>query len=246
MIAMWADFISNIMINVHQLTLTELWVILQDPKNLFLIASLIFMEAILSVDNALVLAILVSHLPPKQQKLALLLGLGGAYLFRLIAITLGVYLIKLAWVKLLAAVYLAWIVVDFFRNKDENNDKVNDALQEGLLATIVYVELTDIAFSIDSVVAAFGVSSIPWVILIGGMAGILCMRGIAQVFVKLIKEVPELEYTAHILIGIIALKMIVGVFGIEAPDWLFLGTLITTFLGTFIVHRRNKSNTLSY
>jgi len=234
------EFINNIIINLHHFNLAELKMVFSSPQDILLILSLVIMEVILSVDNALVLAIMVKNLPKKQQKLALTLGIGGAYIFRLIAIVLGVYLVKIAWIKLVASLYLAYIVFNFFRSKDENNDNVNDALQKGLLATIISVELADIAFSIDSVVAAFGVSDIPWVILIGGMVGILCMREVTQVFVKLIEKVPELNYTAHILIGIVALKMFVGVFGIEAPDWLFLSTLFTTFIGTFVVHKFRK------
>jgi len=236
------EFINNILINLNHFNLAELKMVFQSPQDILLILSLVLMEVILSVDNALVLAIMVKNLPKKQQKLALTLGIVGAYTFRLIAIVLGVYLVKIAWIKLVASLYLAYIVFNFFKNKDENHDEVNDALQKGLLATIVSVELADIAFSIDSVVAAFGVSEIPWVILIGGMVGILCMREVAQVFVKLIEKVPELNYTAHILIGIVSLKMFAGVFGIEAPDWLFLSTLFTTFIGTFVVHKFRKSS----
>lgn len=234
------EFLNNIIANLHHFNLQELKMVFGSWSDIFLILTLVFMEVVLSIDNALVLAIMVRGLPEKQQKLALNLGIWCAYIFRFIAIILGVYLIKFAIIKALAALYLAKLVFDFFRNKDENNDGVNDALQKGLIGTIISVELADIAFSIDSVVAAFGVSDIPWVILIGGMVGILCMREVAQVFVKLIKRVPELEYTAHILIGIISVKMFVSVFHIEPPDWLFLSLLLTTFVGTFVIHNVKK------
>ncbi len=62
----------------------------------------------------------------------------------------------------------------------------------------------DIAFSVDSVLAAFGVSEQIWVLLLGGMLGVLMMRGIAGVFLKLIDRVPELETASYVLIMLIA------------------------------------------
>ena len=92
---------------------------------------------------------------------------------------------------------------------EEEADGMN---QKGLLirlfgtfwGTVVAVELMDIAFSVDSVLAAFGVSEQVWVLLVGGMLGVLMMRGVAGVFLKLIDRVPELETSAYILILIIA------------------------------------------
>ena len=55
------------------------------------------------------------------------------------------------------------------------------------------VELMDIAFSVDSVLAAFGVSNEVWILLLGGMLGILMMRGIAGVFLKLLERIPSLK-----------------------------------------------------
>ena len=83
--------------------------------------------------------------------------------------------------------------------------------------TIAAVEIMDIAFSVDSVLAAFGVSEQIWVLLLGGMLGVLMMRGIAGVFLKLIDKVPELETSAYVLIMLIAIKMGLSVVGIDIP-----------------------------
>ena len=68
----------------------------------------------------------------------------------------GTFLIKIWWFKLLAAGYLLYMVWDYFRNKDENEDGINESLQKGFWATVLSIELMDITFSIDSVTAAFG------------------------------------------------------------------------------------------
>jgi YkoY family integral membrane protein len=226
--------------------------VLTNPVSWGLIGTLVILEGLLSADNALVLAVMVKHLPPEKRKKALFYGLLGAYAFRFIAIGIGVFLIKLWWVKILGAGYLAWLSIKYFIDKrkgsEEGDEEAEGLNQSGLLirlfgtfwGTVVAVELMDIAFSVDSVLAAFGVSEQVWVLLVGGMLGVLMMRGVAGVFLTLIDRVPELETTAYILILIIALKMLLAVFHIDMGHLTFFIILLVTFGATFVVHFMNK------
>ena len=217
-------------------SLTELMKELSDPASWGIILTLIILEGLLSADNALVLAMMVKHLPEKEQKKALTFGIWGAYIFRFIAIGIGTYLIKIWWVKLIAAGYLLKMSLDFFfKKKTDGNEEVK-AVSKGFWATIASVELMDIAFSIDSVTAAFGVSNKVWVLFLGAIFGILMMRGIAKAFVSLIDKIPKLEGGAYILIMVIAIKMLLELIHIEIPDFLFYGLLVAIFGGTFIFH----------
>ncbi|WP_042355344.1 TerC family protein [Bacillus rubiinfantis] len=226
--------------------------VLTDPVAWGLIGTLVILEGLLSADNALVLAVMVKHLPHDKRKKALFYGLLGAYTFRFIAIGIGVYLIKLWWIKVLGAAYLAWLSIKYFidKRKADNGDEeeAEGINKNGVLVrmfgifwgTVASVELMDIAFSVDSVLAAFGVSNEVWVLLIGGMLGVLMMRGVAGVFLTLIDRVPELETTAYILIMLISIKMLLSVFHIEVTHVTFFTILIVTFGATFIVHFLNK------
>ena len=230
----------------------DMWVqVLTDPVSWGLIGTLIILEGLLSADNALVLAVMVRPLPEKQRKKALFYGLLGAYFFRFLAIGVGVFLIKLWWVKVLGAAYLAWLAIQYFIEKSKGGsveEEVGEIKAKGILirmfgtfwGTIVAVEIMDIAFSVDSVLAAFGVSEQIWVLLLGGMIGVLMMRGIAGVFLKLIERVPELETTAYILIAIIATKMGLSVVGIDIGHITFFIVLIVMFLATFVIHNINN------
>jgi len=205
------------------------------------ILMLMLLEGLLSADNALVLAIMVRHLPIKKQKKALMYGIGGAYLFRFLVIGIGTYLIKFTWIKALGALYLLYMAYKgLFGSSEESHENVSTVAQKGLLATIISVEAMDIVFSIDSVTAALAVSDKVWALFLGAVFGILMMRGVAQVFVTLIERVPELEKTAYILIALIGLKLGVTLVGIEVPDLLFFSVLIIVFFGTFIVSKFNK------
>lgn len=235
----------------------NMWIqVLTDPVSWGLIGTLVVLEGLLSADNALVLAVMVKHLPEKKRRKALFYGLLGAYTFRFIAIGVGVYLIKLWWVKVLGAGYLAWLSIKYFmdRKKDVHvEDEVEGLNQSGLLfrifgtfwGTVVSVELMDIAFSVDSVLAAFGISTEVWVLLMGGILGVLMMRGVAGVFLKLIDRIPELEATAYILILIISVKMLLGVIGIHIDHIYFFIILLITFGATFVIHFMKKKKTSS-
>ncbi len=161
------------------------------------------------------------------------------------------FLIKLWWVKVLGALYLAWLSIKYFIDKRKGESEEEEAHgmnQNSVLfrifgvfwGTVVMVELMDIAFSVDSVLATFGVSNEVWILLLGGMLGILMMRGIAGVFLRLLERVPELESTAYILILIIAAKMLLSVIHIEVPHWLFFMILVIAFSATFILHYMRK------
>ena len=110
------DIINEILNTYAQFFNWQMWgEVLSDPVSWGLILSLVIMEGLLSADNALVLAVLVKHLPPKQRRRALMYGMFGAYFFRFIFIGIGVYLVKFSLVKILGAAYLAWIVISHFR-----------------------------------------------------------------------------------------------------------------------------------
>lgn len=236
----------------------QMWAeVLTSPKAWGLILSLAVLECILSADNALVLSAFVKPLPKEQQKKALVYGLWGAYIFRFIFIGLGTFLIKLWWIKLIGALYLLWLAVKFFKDKlhhkeaGEEDEKVQP---KGWLvktfgffwATVISVELMDLAFSVDSILTALAVSEEVWVILLGGMIGILLMRGVATFFIALMDRVPELETTAYILITFIAIKMGLTLVDFHIANEIFIGFLVLSFIVTFIIHYIRKSRSEKY
>ncbi|AVK98513.1 hypothetical protein FCT18_18090 [Lysinibacillus sphaericus] len=242
------DIIHGILSTYMQFFDWDMWKkVLADPVSWGLISSLIVIEGLLSADNALVLAVLVKHLPDKQRKRALMYGMLGAYFFRFLFIGIGVYLVEFWFIKVLGALYLGWISIAHFLQLGQE-DSVKEVKKSGIMvrifgvfwATVISVELMDIAFSVDSIFAAFAISDQVWVLLIGGMLGILMMRTIAGLFLIIIEKIPELEATAFIIIGIIALKMLVTVFGIYVPHYLFFIILVIAFGLTMVIHVFNK------
>lgn len=197
------------------------------PRDLGVIAFLVLLEGLLSIDNALVLALLAKRLPRELRAKALTYGLGGAFVFRFIAIFFAAYLLHWRIVKVLGGGYLLWISVKHFieqRKNDADNSSANDEASligkaRGFWATVAVIELTDIAFAVDSILAAIGlVGSAPvgsvglhpklWVVITGGMLGVILMRIAAAMFIRLLERFPRFETSAYLLIMAIGLKLL--------------------------------------
>ncbi|MED1490287.1 MULTISPECIES: TerC family protein [Bacillus] len=247
-----SEIIQDITKTYAQFFEWDMWMeVLTDPVSWGLIGTLVVLEGLLSSDNALVLAVMVRHLPGAQRRKALFYGLIGAYLLRFIAIGIGVYLIKLWWIKVLGALYLAWLSIHYFVDKsmgEKVDQEVTGIKKNGLLiklfgpfwGTVAAVEMMDAAFSVDSILAAFGISEKVWVLLIGGMLGVLMMRGVAGLFLRLIDRIPELETTAYVIIIFISIKMLLSVFHIEIEHVYFFAFILLCFILTFATHILRK------
>jgi tellurite resistance protein TerC len=168
-----------------------------------IIISLIIIEGLLSVDNALAIAAMASHLPEKQKYQALKYGIIGAYFFRGLCLAFAAWIIENPWLKIGGAAYLVYLMCEHFTGAgDEDNDGKPDASnQRGFFATIVAIEVMDLSLSVDNVVAAVAMSPKLWVVCAGVFIGILALRFVAGACIKLIQKYPVLEHTAFILIG---------------------------------------------
>jgi YkoY family integral membrane protein len=179
------------------------------------IALLVVLEGLLSADNALVLAILVLGLPKKEQKKALQYGIFGAFAFRILAILLAVHLIQVGFVKLIGAAYLLWLSYSHFFGKGEGEDRRAIKPATGFWGltpfwgTVVKVELTDIVFAVDSILVAVAMSPKTWVIITGGILGIIAMRLVIGQLLRVVKRYPALVDAAFIIIAWVAIKLLI-------------------------------------
>ena len=214
-----------------------------------IIFSLVMIECLLSVDNAIVLAAQTRALPTlKEQEESLFYGIWGSYIFRFLIIGVGVYLINFWEIKVIGAAYLLYLSFKFFHQratggKKQKKEKSNKWLQgltgrKRFWAVVAQIEFIDIVFSIDSVLASLAISSNPVIVLIGGMIGILCMRGVAEVIMKLMRKIPELEPMAYFLIILIAIKLFLTIpaIDIEIPSSAFGIFVVLVFIATIILH----------
>lgn len=193
----------------------DLWINLREA--LPVIISLIIIEGLLSVDNALAIAAMASHLPGKQKFWALRVGIIGAYVFRGLALLLAQFIIENPWLKLLGAAYLIHLMAHHFATRhkeqamemDDSGEAVAKMAGKGFWSTVISIELMDLSLGVDNVVAAVALSDKMWVVCTGVFIGILALRFVAGHCIKLIERFPVLEHTAFLLIGYVGLLLVV-------------------------------------
>lgn len=203
---------------------------------LWVLIVLIGLEGLLAADNALVLAIMVRHLPEKQRKKALFYGLAGAFVLRFGSLFVISFLVEVWWIQALGALYLLGIsfknLYDRFKPKrQEEADVIKDteplkeATPKEFWLTVLKLEFADLAFAVDSILAAVALAvALPAtglgqigsldagqfaVVFIGGMVGLIIMRFAANIFVGLLAKRPGLEVAAFLIVGWVGVKLAV-------------------------------------
>ncbi len=207
--------------------------------DLAVIGMLIILEGVLSIDNALVLGLLAKRLPKAQQGRALTYGLVGAFVFRFVAVATITILMQYPVVKLVGGLYLLYVTIKYFltefRQGDEegqSGDAANDESRRTYARfwpTVAVIELTDIAFAVDSILAAMalveidpnqeGINPKLWVVVSGGLLGVVMMRFAAVVFIKLLEKFPRFEVSAYLLVAVVGTKLFVEWGSHYVPAW---------------------------
>lgn len=177
-------------------------------SDLGVVVFLIILEGLLSADNALVLAIMVRHLPRELRHKALLYGLGGAFVFRGIAIVLASKIIAFWWLQAIGALYLLYLPAKHFWMRARA--KEIKPVQGGFWRTVIAVEIADIAFAIDSVLAAVAVvkgADKLWVVYTGAIVGVILLRFAAGFFIRILERYPALDHVAYVIVGWVGVKL---------------------------------------
>jgi YkoY family integral membrane protein len=216
------------------------------------ILMLVVLEGLLSADNAMVLAVLALGLPKHQRKRALRYGIVGAFAFRSVALLFGLYLIGLSLVKLAGALYLLYLPFrHFFGEKPaEGRRGIPEARPwlglSAFWATVVKVELTDIVFAVDSIVVAVAMSQKAWVVLSGGVLGIIAMRLVIGQLLTVVERYPALVDGAFVIITWVGIRLLiqylhqVGMIAWEVPEWLGYGLIVAIFVAALAWGRREE------
>ncbi len=203
---------------------------------LFVVIQLIFLEGILSLDNAAILGALASRLPDDQpvplpaslhflapiaqrvlgmqQTAVLRIGLLFAYLGRALLLLAATWIEQSVVLETIGAAYLIWLGLKNLRSQPKPDPTLPVALSSrSFWLLVLQIELIDLVFSLDNVIAAVALSSDYWVVLLGVAIGILFMRFAAGIFAQLVQREPILEKAAYLIIAAIGIEMLLSEFG---------------------------------
>jgi tellurite resistance protein TerC len=230
-----------------------------------IIIQVIFLEGILSIDNAAVLGAMVSVLPKHemvpwpgplkflgppihrllggQQPAALKVGLLGAYLGRGLMLVLASFVIHNEVLKFLGAAYLIKLAFENLGAPEEGEEgqTYGRNLQgKGFWSVVFAVELADLAFSLDNVVAVIALSSDLAIVLFGVAMGIITMRFAAGMFTWMIAREPILKPAAYMVVFNIGAELMLAEFKLIEVDASAKFIISVATLVLFVLYARVK------
>ena len=221
------------------------------PSDFLTVGLLVILEGLLSADNAMVLAILVLGLPKEQQRAALRYGIVGAFAFRTLATIFAVQMIQLRIVQLIGGLVSCVAPVPAFLPGRRSRGAAETGASAALVglsafwATVVKVELTDIVFAIDSILVAVAMSPKLWVVLTGGILGIVAMRMVIGQLLVIVRRYPAIVDGAFVIILWVAIKLLAewshsyGWIDVVIPKWLSLSLIVVIFTVSLLYARRH-------
>ena len=210
---------------------------------LVLLPVLIVLEVVLSADNAIALAAIAQGLEgDKMQRNALNFGLVVAFVFRVALILTATWVIKYWQFELAGAVYLLWLVFQYFKPdpKETFGSEHHGPRFASLWQAIPVIALTDLAFSLDSVTTAIAVSQEIWLVLVGGLIGVLALRLMAGLFIRWLDEYTHLEDAGYVTVAFVGFRLLLKVVNdsLVPPEWVMIVLITALFAWGF--SKRNE------
>ena len=168
------------------------------------LGKIVWINILLSGDNAVVIALAARSLPPKQQKQAVVIGSGAAIVMRIVLTLVAVQLLSLPYLKLVGAALLIYIGVTVLLPEDEHggDGKHTSASMAAAVRTIL---IADLVMSLDNVIAVAAAANGSTTLLIAGL-GIsipLVIFG-STLLLKVIERFPVIVWLGAALLGYIA------------------------------------------
>src|SRR6266849_210339 len=172
------------------------------------LGAIIWVNIILSGDNAVVIALAARSLPAHQQTKAVIWGAGAAVVLRIVLTIVAVELLKLSYLKLLGGVLLFWIAVKVLVPEDDGGDGVKAS--SNLLGAIKTILIADLVMSLDNVIAVAAVAKGSIVLLVLGLLiSIPLVVFGATMLMKIMETYPVIITVGAALIGYVSGEMLV-------------------------------------
>jgi YjbE family integral membrane protein len=172
------------------------------------LAEIVWINILLSGDNAIVIAMAARSLPVAQQRRAVVIGSAAAIIMRIGLTLVAAQLLTLPWLKLIGALLLLYIGISLLMQEDEAEN--HGAAHGSLLAAIRTILIADLVMSLDNVIAVAAAANGNMVLLITGLAlSIPLVIFGSTLLLKVIERLPVLVWFGAALLGFIAGELLV-------------------------------------
>ncbi|GAU80943.1 TerC family protein [Bosea sp. BIWAKO-01] len=178
---------------------------------------IIWIDLLLSGDNAVVIALAVRSLPENQRKVGIWLGAGAAVGLRIAFALVVTYLLAVPYLKVIGGLLLFWIAVKLAKGEEEAHADIKAA--DNLWKAVRTIAIADAVMSLDNVIAIAGAAKgHPELFIFGLLLSIPLIIMGAQLLTSIIERFPILIWIGAALLGWIAAEMILG--DIAVLQWL--------------------------
>ena len=212
---------------------------------------IIWINIILSGDNAVVIALAARSLPPHQQKKAILFGSGAAVVLRIVLTIVAVQLLALSYLQIIGGLLLLWIGVQLLSENDEEEE--GDVKQASLASAIRTILIADIVMSLDNVIAVAAAAKGSTTLLIIGLAiSIPLVIFGSTLMIKLMERYPIIVTLGAALIGWVGGETIISDVALKSaleanPSLHYIcaavGAVVVVGLGKFLQVRHHQKET---
>ena len=223
---------------------------LQTPEFWLGLLKIIWINIILSGDNAVVIALAARSLPPEQQRQAVLFGSGAAVVLRIVLTVVAVQLLALPYLQMVGGALLLWIGVQLL--SDHGGDEGEEKHYGSMMAAIRTILIADLVMSLDNVIAVAAAANGNMVLLVLGLAISIPMVIFGRtLMIRLMERFPIVVTFGAALIGwvggetVVSDKVLVPL--LENAHWLHqagpaLGAALVLLLGRWLQKRHDKDD----
>jgi YjbE family integral membrane protein len=161
---------------------------------------IIWINIILSGDNAVVIALAARSLPPEQQRKAIMFGSGAAVVLRIVLTVVAAKLLALSYLQIIGGVLLLWIGAQLLADDEEGEGEAKE--QGNLMAAVRTILIADLVMSLDNVIAVAAAAKGDEALLIIGLAiSIPLVIFGSTLMIKLMERYPVIILLGAALIG---------------------------------------------
>jgi YjbE family integral membrane protein len=177
------------------------------------ILQIIWIDLLLSGDNAVVIALACRNLPPEQRKWGILLGAAVAIILRIIFAGMITTLLAIPYLKLIGGVLLLWIAVKLLLGEEEGEGDPNVSSPDKLWRAISTIAMADLLMSLDNVIAVAAAAK--------GSVGLIAFG--------IVLTIPLIIYGSTLILGLIS----------RFPIFIWIGALLLGWIsGELITHEK--------
>jgi YjbE family integral membrane protein len=178
------------------------------PRFLIDCLSIVLIDLLLAGDNALVIALAVRTLPPRQRRIGIVFGAGAAIALRVVITVVAAEVLGIEWIKLLGGAFVIWIAVRVLM--DAASPPAESTAPGHFLRAIWFIVVADITMSADNVLAVAGASrgSAPLIVLGLGLSIPFVMVS-SNLIVRLMDRYPWSLYLGAAILGKVGGEMMI-------------------------------------